>query len=132
MEKTQRYNDYSSLVRRHERLIVTLCLRYGGSADTPDDLAQEVRIGLWQYYCAMHRELAHWQEGLWVYWRTRSLLSHRNRRAAVELLRLNAAMLDSIAAADNDDAALLDELAECLDDDDRRILDLILQGYAAS
>lgn len=131
METSRLYDSYSALVRRHERLIGILCLRYGGKADSPDDLAQEVRIGLWQHFCAMQRELPHWKESLWVYWYTRSILSHRLRHTSIELVRLNNVMLDTIAEHSGDDYALLDELAEGLDDSSRRLLDLMLQGYGS-
>lgn len=130
MQPTEQYRQYSSLVRRHERLIVTLCLRYGHRGDTPEDLAQEVRIGLWHYYRRLGGSLARWKESLWLYWRTRAILSRRSRRPAPDLVRLNDAMLDTIAADDDSAAALVNELAEGLPDDDRRLIDLLCQGYS--
>lgn len=129
MELTERYRQYSSLVRRHERLIVMLSLRHGSSDTTPDDLAQEVRIGLWHHFKKLENGLPRWKESVWVYWYTRSVLSHHSHTPAPDLVSLNDAMLNSIAAEDDRAAAIIDELAECLPADDRRLLDLLRQGY---
>lgn len=129
MKKTEQYRNFSTLVRRHERLIVTLCLRYIGRGDTPEDLAQEVRIGLWQHFLTLRGDLPRWQEPFWVYWRTRSILSHRRRKQRPDLVSLNDTMLNSIVEESDSTGELIDELAERLDSDDRRLLDLLRQGY---
>ena len=53
MNRIDRYWDYHAMVKRNERIIRTLCLRYrGDDAEGCKDLAQEVRIGLWQRFMA--------------------------------------------------------------------------------
>lgn len=130
MNRIDRYWDYHAMVKRNERIIRTLCLRYrGDDAEGCKDLAQEVRIGLWQRFMARSGMAARLPEAVWVYWNVRSIISHRRRLEHGEIVRLDKQMMDSIVAEDDHAAEVIDELSAHLTADEARLLDLLRQGY---
>lgn len=132
MDRNELFDRYSELVLRHERMIRALCLRHTDDDEELKDLAQEVRIALWERYAACGGSLGAWPEGLWVFWRTRSLMSHRRRAAQPELVRLDEHMVESIAEGDDAAEALIDDLAEGLTPEHARLLHLLREGYSVA
>ena len=132
MDRQELFNRYTDLVLRHERMIRVLCLRRSDDDDEMKDLAQEVRIGLWQRFAAADGSLGAWPEGLWVFWYTRSVMSHRHRHPRTELVMLDRHMVEDIAEEENAADRLVDELAEGLPEEPARLLELLRQGYSVA
>ena len=132
MDRSELFTRYSELVLRHERMIRTLCLRQSDDAELLKDLAQEVRIGLWERYLACGGNLGVWPEALWVYWQTRTVTSRRRRLQRAELVRLSEQMVETIAAGDDAAAELVDELAEGLPELYADLLRQLREGYSVA
>ena len=130
MDRNELFNRYSHLVLRHERMIRALCLRHTENGEEMKDLAQEVRIALWERYAACGGSIGHWPEGLWVFWQTRSAIAHRRRSARPDLVRLDERMVESIAEGDDAAGTLLDELAEGLPPEYADLLQRLREGYS--
>lgn len=132
MDRNELFDRYSELVLRHERMIRALCLRHTDDDEELKDLAQEVRIALWERYASCGGSLGAWPEGLWVFWRTRSVVSHRRRLAQPELVRLDDRMVEGIAEGDDAAESLIDDLAEGLAPEYARLLRLLREGYSVA
>ena len=132
MDRSELFNRYSELVLRHEWVIRMLCLRHTDDDEELKDLVQEVRIGLWECYAACGGSLGAWPEGLWVFWHTRSVTSRRRRKGKTELVRLDAQMLESIAADGDAAKELVDELAEGLAPRYAELLRQLREGYSVA
>lgn len=132
MDRSELFTRYSELVLRHERMVRMLCLRQTDDAEELKDLAQEVRIGLWQQYMACDGNLGMWPEVLWVYWQTRTVTSRRRRKQRSELVRLSANMVDNIAATGDAATELVDELAEGLPPLYADLLRQLREGYTVA
>ena len=132
MDRQELFSRYTELVLRHERLIRALCLRRSDNDDDLMDLAQEVRIGLWQRFAASGGSLGAWPEGLWVFWHTRSITSHRRRTPRPELVRLDRHMVEDIAEEDDAADRLVDELSEGLPADLAKLLEQLRMGYSVA
>ncbi len=132
MSRHDLFTRYSDLLLRHERLIRVLCLRRTDDEEFLKDLAQEVRIELWERYVECGGKLGAWPEGLWVFWQTRSVTSRRRHLPHSELVVLNRRMVESIAADSDGADELVDELAEGLAPQFADLLRLLREGYSVA
>lgn len=132
MDRQELFSRYTDLVLRHERMIRALCLRRSDDDDEMKDLAQEVRIGLWQRFAAAGGNIGAWPEGLWVFWYTRSIVSHRHRHPRSELVMLDRHMVEDIAEEDDAADRLVDELSEGLPADLAKLLEQLRMGYSVA
>ncbi len=124
-----RHQSYTELLRRHRSLVWRLCwARARGDFERCRDLVQEVSLSLWEHYGRLRPGSGPLQERAWVFWHTRTVLDHLHRRPSPTLVALPAEM-----PADEDDSREhLDDLLASLGDEDRRLVQLRLEGYDAS
>lgn len=132
MDRQELFRRYTDLVLRHERMIRALCLRRSDNDDEMQDLAQEVRIELWRRFAACGGGLGAWPEGLWVFWYTRAVVSHRRRRPHNELVMLDRHMVEDIAEEEDAADRIVDELSEGLPPDLATLLEQLRQGYSVA
>lgn len=130
MDRSELFNRFSGLVLRHERMIRALCLRHTDRDEEMKDMAQEVRLALWERFAAVDGSLGAWPEGLWVFWHTRAVTSRHRRHQRRELVRLDMEMVESIVDEDDGAMALLDDLAEGLPEAYADLLEQLRQGYS--
>lgn len=89
---------------------------------------QEVLLSLWRYRHTLRPEASGSDERNWVRWHCRSVWSHRQRRPSLPMLSIGT--LDDLSEETTDHRELVEDLAEGLDERERRLLDLYFQGYS--
>lgn len=124
---------YTALLLRHRHTIWRLCYNYARHVHGhADDLVQEACIALWEHLGHLRPDAGPAAERLWVVFNTRDTLRrlHRHRQPPHEPLT------DTLADTLPDDRDTLHQLAadivESLNDNDRRFVQMILDGYDAS
>lgn len=119
---------YTELLRRHRPLIWTLCwARAHGDYERCRDLVQEVSLSLWEHYGRLRPKATALQERAWVLWHTRTVLDHLHRRPSPTLVPLPA----TLPAAEDGNTDQVDDLLASLGEDDRRLVQMRLDGYDA-
>lgn len=126
-------DPYTTLILRHKKLIWHLCRRYARrDADRCCDLVQEVSVALWEYYGRRKPGSGLVAERRWVALNTNTLL--RNMHRAGRATETPVDNWQESAIADDCDHArdLVQDLMAALPDDDRKLLQLRLDGYSGS
>lgn len=127
-----RYDDFDRLVMRHRRWIRLLCCWYSrGNATDTADLVQEVLERMWRKRESLREEVSESGERAWIRWQCRSVAEHHSRRKTPVMVPLD----DQEFHDDTSDAErreLLLSLAEGLNDSERQLLDLLLEGYSTA
>lgn len=119
------HKKYTELLLRHRPLVWALCWRRArGDYERCRDLVQEVSLSLWEHYGRLRPGAGPLQERAWVVWHTRSVLDHLHRRPSPTLVPLP----DDMPAEVNDTDDTLDDLLAALPPDDRRLVQLRLEG----
>lgn len=126
---------YTALLLRHRHTIWRLCYNYARHVHGQvDDLVQEVCIALWEHFGRLRPDAGTAAERLWVVFNTRDTLRqlHRQRLRQPQ----NEPITDTLANTLPDDRDDLHQLAtdivSSLNDDDRRFVQMILDGYDAT
>lgn len=89
-------DEYPRLYRRHREMVWRMCARYAGhDLDLARDLAQDVYIALWVDYEALRARGNLKVERAWVWWHTRTILSHHSRRRRLTALPMGYDNADS-------------------------------------
>lgn len=123
------YDRLDRLLTRHHGLIRLLCWRsaYGNEAQC-EDLVQDCYLSLWQRIGALRPNVSRFEEAAWVAWNCRDILSHYNRRPAIETETLDPNLADTLVAPDDHpNAELIEELATCLNERERQAVKLMLR-----
>ena len=123
------YDRLDRLLTRHHGLIRLLCWRNAhGNESQCEDLVQDCYLALWQRIGALRPNVSRFEEAAWVAWNCRDILSHYNRRPAIETETLDPILADTLVAPDDHpNAELIEELAVCLNDRERLALTLMLR-----
>ena len=125
---TARYSGFDALMERHQELVRTLCWWHaGGDTERTADLVQEVMMSLWHYRHTLRSGASAGEERQWVRWHCRSVFSHLRRKGDVETVPLEEA--PEVADDDRSGRDLIDRLADGLNDRERQMLELVLDGY---
>ena len=127
-----RYDDFDRLVMRHRRWIRLLCCWYsrGNAADTAD-LVQEVLERMWRKRESLREGATESEERIWIRWQCRSVAEHHNRRQPPVLVSLDEQeIVDDTTNVERRE--LLLSLTEGLNDRERQLLDLLLEGYSTT
>lgn len=128
-----RHSAYTELLERHRRMVWALCWKSArGNYERCRDLVQEVSIALWRHFGQLRPDATLQEERAWVRWQTRSVLDFQRRMQRPTPLPLTPGMADLQAADDiHEQQEELEELMSTLNDDERRMLRLQLEGYRA-
>lgn len=127
----QRYEDYKSFMRRHQKTVWRVCYDYAHS-DIPrcEDMVQEVWIMLWLKFDTMTGR-SEWQQRVWVRRVTRSVLVDLYRKKSPDLELVSEEMAESVATEESDVAERIDDLFSVLTPDEQRLMRMRLEGYTA-
>lgn len=120
--------QFEQLIARHGELIRRICVRYSdGDEQLCHDLIQEAVSGMWIRYPDFNDSL--WSQWAWVYWQTRHFVSHALRANKLHIVSLTQCIMEELAQEDDNRKALIVELGADLESNERRMLDLMMQGY---
>lgn len=129
----QNSDPFDELLKRHRPMVWRMCwISAHGNYERCRDLVQEVSIALWRHFGQLRPDATLQEERAWVRWQTRSVLDFQRRMQRPTPLPLTPGMADLQAADDIlEQHEELEELMSTLNDDERRMLRLQLEGYRA-
>lgn len=129
----QNFDPFDELLKRHRPMVWRMCwISAHGNYERCRDLVQEVSIALWRHFGQLRPDATLQEERAWVRWQTRSALDFQRRMQRPTPLPLTPGMADLQAADDIlEQQEELEELMSTLNDDERRMLRLQLEGYRA-
>lgn len=129
----QNSDPFDELLKRHRPMVWRMCwISAHGNYERCRDLVQEVSIALWRHFGQLRPDATLQEERAWVRWQTRSALDFQRRMQRPTPLPLTPGMADLQAADDIlEQQEELEELMSTLNDDERRMLRLQLEGYRA-
>lgn len=129
----QNSDPFDELLKRHRPMVWRMCwISAHGNYERCRDLVQEVSIALWRHFDQLRPDATLQEERAWVRWQTRSVLDFQRRMQRPAPLPLTPGMADMQAADDIlEQQEELEELMSTLNDDERRMLRLQLEGYRA-
>lgn len=129
----QNSDPFDELLKRHRPMVWRMCwISAHGNYERCRDMVQEVSIALWRHFGQLRPDATLQEERAWVRWQTRSALDFQRRMQRPTPLPLTPGMADLQAADDIlEQHEELEELMSTLNDDERRMLRLQLEGYRA-
>ena len=129
----QNSDPFDELLKRHRPMVWRMCwISAHGNYERCRDLVQEVSIALWRHFGQLRPDATLQEERAWVRWQTRSVLDFQRRMQRPTPLPLTPGMADLQVADDIlEQHEELEELMSTLNDDERRMLRLQLEGYRA-
>ena len=126
--RNERYDEFDRLMQKHGAYIRRLCWwRSSGRSEDCADLIQECLLHLWHYRHTLRPGSTESQERLWVKYHCRSVFSHQKDTRAYELTTLDEAR--TVAVENEDRRRMLEEMAYVLNEQERRVMTLLLDGY---
>lgn len=124
----ERGRRYLELVARHKVAVWALCLRRAHYDEhAAADMVQEVWMALWQYFDSLRSGCTAEQERRWVMLRARGILLRKQLRLR-DGIELRDEVPDLASQPEERDERLL-RLLDCLSADDRRLVQMHLDGY---
>ncbi len=129
----QNSDPFNELLKRHRPMVWRMCwISAHGNYERCRDLVQEVSIALWRHFSQLRPDATLQEERAWVRWQIRSVLDFQRRMQRPTPLPLTPDMADMQTADDIfEQQEELEELMSTLNDDERRMLRLQLEGYRA-
>ena len=125
---------YTNLLFRHRTLIWKLCRRYAPrDAERCAELVQEVSLSLIEHYGRLKPDASAKDERAWVVWSTRTVLYDLRRKKDSQpvMVPLTKEIVEQIAEQENLERDRIEEMMGDLPDEDRRLVQLRLNGYNA-
>ena len=120
---------YLSLIRRHKVVIWAICMqRAHFDVERARDMVQEVLLGLWKYLGTLRPGATEAQERMWIRLRARGILLRARQGEGPPLVLVDNMPEVEDAPYERDERLLL--LFERLDADDRRLMQMHLDGYS--
>ena len=125
-----KYEQFDDLIERYRKLIRKLCWRHSsGSESQCDELVQDCYISIWCHLPSLRLAAHPLQRTAWVVLQCRSVFSHRRRSKPPEWLPIDEQLTDTLPAPDDSSRKeLLEEFAADLPPNERRLLELMLEG----
>ena len=128
MAPSPRYTDFDRLVARHRWAIERCCWYYAdGDRALCADLVQEVLMVLWHRRDKLSPDMGRVKEHAWVLWQCRSVCGHYHRRKRLVFVPLDESLY--LPEAEESCREQIEEMAVDLSPQERRLLDLLLEGY---
>lgn len=106
-------------------------MRAHGNYEHCRDMVQEVSLSLWEHYGKLRPGATPMEERGWVAWHTRTVLDHLHRSGRLREQPLTDEVLDRMTAEEPASHGKVDELLDRLDDNERNLVRLRLEGYSA-
>ncbi len=127
----QRYEDYKSFMRRHQKTVWRVCYDYAhGDIPRCEDMVQEVWIMFWLKFDTMTGR-SEWQQRVCVRRVTRSVLVDLYRKKHPELEPVTEEMAETVFTEESDVAERIDDLFSALTPDEQHLMRMRLEGYSA-
>ena len=125
-----KYEQFDDLINRYRKLIRKLCWRHSsGSESQCDELVQDCYISIWCHLPSLRPDAHPLQRTAWVVLQCRSVFSHWRRSKPPEWLPIDEQLTDTLPAPDDSSRKeLLEEFAADLPPNERRLLELMLEG----
>lgn len=126
------YADYEAFMLRHRTTVWRTCSRFAhNDKERARDLVQEVYLALWLRFDQLGSGANQWQQRVWAWRTTRSVLVDLYRKHEPETVPLDAIRDLPDLPASAEMAELVDDLMARLGDEERRLLQMRLDGYDA-
>lgn len=127
---------YLTLVKRHQKHIWWLCFCYAPrNSALCEDLVQEAGIAIWNHLGTLSPDASYWEEWQWVDRRTRDILRtlHRRQQRQPPLEDITPELAENVPFVDDyaSNRERVEELLETLPEQDRRLMQMRLDGYDA-
>ena len=117
---------------RHRTTVWRTCSRFAhNDKERARDLVQEVYLALWLRFDQLGAGANQWQQRVWAWRTTRSVLVDLYRKHEPETVPLDAIRDLPDLPASAEMAELVDDLMARLGDEERRLLQMRLDGYDA-
>ena len=128
-----KYEQFDDLINRYRKLIRKLCWRHSSGSDSQcDELVQDCYISIWCHLPSLRPAAHPLQRTAWVVLQCRSVFSHRQRQLHAlhwSLCPIDEQLADTIPAPDDTSRhELIEELAADLPPNERRLLELMMEG----
>ena len=125
-----KYEQFDDLINRYRKLIRKLCWRHSsGSESQCNELVQDCYISIWSHLPSLRPDAHPLQRTAWVVLQCRSVFSHRRRHKPPDWLPIDEQLTDTLPAPDDSSRKeLLEEFAADLPPNERRLLELMLEG----
>lgn len=127
----ERHLTFTELLQSYSSLIWSMCRDAAhGDGELCRDLFQDVSLRLWLHFDELNPDAPTHERKAWVEWQARHVLNHAGRRQRPEPIDElpEAAVVDS----DAEFRALVNDLLEHLQPDERQMLQMRMEGYSAS
>lgn len=131
--RKRRYADYEAFMLLHRTTVWRACCRFAhDNKELARDFVQEVYLAMWLRYDQLDAEANLWQQRAWV-WRTaRSVLVDLYRKRELETVPLDSISDLPDMSATSDMSERINDLMALLGDEERRLLQMRLDGYDAA
>lgn len=125
-----KYVSFCALWNRNRTMVWRICLRHSPlGALKCEDLVQEVVIALWNDYCNLQQDKGIGWEKSWVWWHTRTVLSHLRRRQRDELIPEGFDAVDEYAVRQRESKETVEDMMAVLTEQERRVVRMQMEGY---
>lgn len=127
------YADYEAFMLRHRATVWRACCRFArNNKELARDLVQEVYLAIWLRYDQLDDGANAWKQRAWV-WRTaRSVLVDLYRKREPDTVPLDSLDEKQLADTTMDYARHINDMMGLLGDEERRLLQMRLDGYDAA
>lgn len=120
-------------MQRHRKTVWRTCCRFArNNKDMSRDMVQEVFLALWLHYDQLRTDANVWQQRAWVWRTTRSVLVSLYRKQRPESVSLDSIGEELTADTAVDYSEHIDDLMSRLGDEERRLMQMRLDGYDAA
>jgi RNA polymerase sigma factor (sigma-70 family) len=124
------YDTFNRLFRTYGAIVWSMCKN--ASHDDYErcrDLFQDVSVRLWLHIGDLRQDAMPHEEKAWVEWQTRHVLSHSRKPRDME--HNLPELPDDDTAAEAERRTLVADLMAQLQDEDRQLMQMRLEGYSA-
>lgn len=123
--------DVEHLLMRNRWLIEFICKQASyGDPVVCADMIRECYTTIWRHKATLPSGAGLLAERSWVFWQCRSTVSHHRRRNRQWWVPFDERLAETIADTDDSETReLIEDLASDLNERERMLLDLILEGF---
>ena len=124
------HDTFNRLFRTYGAIVWSMCRSAShGDYERCRDLFQDVSVRLWMHIGDLRQDAMPHEEKAWVEWQTRHVLSHSRKPRDME--HNLPELPDDDTAAEAERRTLVADLMAQLQDEDRQLMQMRLEGYSA-
>lgn len=129
-EEMNDHDTFNRLFRTYGAIVWSMCKSAShGDYERCRDLFQDVSVRLWLHIGDLRQDAMPHEEKAWVEWQTRHVLSHSRKPRDME--HNLPELPDDDTAAEAERRTLVADLMAQLQDEDRQLMQMRLEGYSA-